>query len=505
MKRVLITWLALLAVVSSAWAQASKPAEFAIKKSETEAHLRFLASDALQGRRTGEVGNDIAAAYIASYLEAYGVQKAPGMDSYFQPVPFEATIPPSSAQLMLHKTAFQQGENLMILAGNTDGIKTEAVFANFGWIDEASGQDDYKGLDVKGKVVFVLPGTPEGQDPLTVFKSMGKKRQLAQQAGAVALIELYRLPFPWDFFRTYFNKENLTLAEEVEAETENNSVVYGWIKEQDGDDSVKRIQDGKKVKVQLQSQGYKQKRIVSNNVIGIIEGTDPKLKDEYLLLTAHYDHVGTGKDGGGPYTAEDSIFNGARDNGMGTVALMAAAKSLAEQPVKRSVIILAVTAEEVGLLGSQYYAENPIIPLEQTAFNFNTDGAGYNDVSYVSVVGYGRTNTDGLMDAGANVFGLDVFPNPAPEQNLYDRSDNVSFAQKGVPAVCFSPGATGFTPEIAEYYHQVTDNPDTVDFDYLHKFCQSFARTARLLGEEDQQLWWTEGDKYEEAGKELYK
>jgi hypothetical protein len=506
MRKVYITCLAILTVLTSTIAQENTTdPEFLIEKSEPEAHLRFLASDALQGRRTGEPGNDIAASYIATYLEAYGLKKAPGLDSYFQPIPFDANTPPVSAQLSMNKQNYLQGEDLLILTGNTEGLKAEAVFANFGWVDEQSDYDDYKELDVKGKIVFVLPGTPDAQDPLSVFNAMKTKRALASKKGAVALIEVYALPFPWEFFKSYFNSETLSMVEGEEAGQAERDLIYGWIKEPDGVNNVKSLKEGKAFKVSLTSQGHQHQRIYSNNVIGIIEGTDPVLKEEYIILTAHYDHVGTGKNGGAAFTPEDSIFNGARDNAMGVSALLTAAKALAKQPVKRSVIVLAVTAEEVGLLGSQYYANHPVIPLEKTVFNINTDGAGYNDVSYVSVVGYGRTGTDGLIDASANIFGLDVYPNPSPEQNLFDRSDNVSFAQKGVPAVSYGPGMTGFTEEIARYYHQAADNPDTIDFDYLHKFCQAFARAARLAGDWEERPWWAEGDKYEAAGKELYK
>ncbi len=479
------------------------PAEFQLEKSETEAHLRFLASDELQGRRTTEPGNDIAARYIAAQFEAYGLKTAPGLDGYFQPIRFEAVKPPSEASLTLNKTTYKQGDNLLILTGNADNLKAEAVFVNFGWVDEETGHDDYQGLDVKGKVLLALPGTPDGQDPMTVFNSMKKKRKLAQEKGAAALIELYRLQFPWAFFRSFFDKENLNLADEDSPESPAPDIVYGWMQEEK-DGNMERLKEGKKVKAELMSKGFSRRTSHSQNVIGIIEGTDPELKGEYLLLTAHYDHVGTGKNGGGMFTAQDSIFNGARDNGMGTTALISAAKALSKDRPRRSVIILAVTGEELGLLGSKYYSENPLIPLEKTIFNLNSDGAGYNDVSYVSVVGFGRTGTDALVEAGVNIFGLDVFPNPAPEQNLYDRSDNVSFASKGVPAIQFTPGTTGFDEEISKYYHQVTDNPDTIDYDYLHKFCQAFARTARLIANADSRPQWRKGDKYEQAGMELY-
>lgn len=476
--------------------------EFQLEKQELEAHLRFLAADELQGRRTGEMGNNIAARYIAVQLEAMGLTPPPGQEGFYQKADFEATTPPTEAAFILSNTEYKQGEGLFMMTGNVDGLKTEAVFANYGWADPESGYDDYKGLDVKGKAVIVLPGTPEGDDPMAVFTAMRKKREIAQEKGAAALIELYRLQFPWAFFRSYFNKENLSLAENQGIAAEN-TLAYGWLKEQN-DGSIQKLQEGKKLKVELSSSGYKHRLAPSQNVAGIITGSDPELRDEYVVLTAHYDHVGTGKNGGGAYSAKDSIFNGSRDNAMGVAALLAAAKSLAEHPPRRSVLILAFTGEELGLLGSQFYASHPLIPLKQTVFNLNTDGAGYNDVSYVSAIGFGRTGTDQLIEAGAHVFGLDVFPNPAPEQGLFDRSDNVSFAAKGVPAMTISPGMTSFDEQIGKYYHQVADNPDTIDFDYLLKYSQAFARMARLIADEQERPQWAEGDKYEAAGKALY-
>jgi hypothetical protein len=500
---ILATWLAFVCFTTAQAQNDSRAPEFDITKADMEAHLRFLASDALQGRRTGEMGNDIAAAYIASQYATYGLKQVEGAQGYYQPVPFEAITPPSMAKIVVEDETYTQGDNLLMMTGNLELTKTKAVFANYGWVDEETGANDYDKLDVEGKLVFVLPGTPEGQDPLTVFNSMSKKRKLAKEKGAVGLIELYRLQFPWQFFLSYFGKESLNLADKMETTKSSPNFVYGWIKEENKE-TFNAMKDSKKTKVELSSEGFSRRAVTSNNVIGLLEGTDPELKDEYLLITAHFDHVGTGKNGGSPYTPEDSIFNGARDNAMGTTALLGALQALAEAPPKRSVIFLAVTGEEIGLLGSQYYAENPLIPMEQVIFNLNTDGAGYNDPSYVSIVGFGRTGTDGLVEAASNIFGLDVFPNPAPEQNLFDRSDNVSFAKLGVPALCFSPGLTEFDEEISTYYHQAADNPDSIDFDYLQKFCQALARTARLIADDEDRPFWVEGDKYEEAGKQLY-
>ena len=204
-------------------------------------------------------------------------------------------------------------------------------------------------------------------------------------------------------------------------------------------------------------------------------------------------------------TSEDSIFNGARDNAMGTAAILHAAASLAKKKPQRSVLFLAVTGEEVGLLGSKYFAENPLIPLQDIIFNLNTDGAGYNSTKHVSVIGWGRTGVDSLISAAAKKVGLEVFKNPAAEQNLFDRSDNVSFAVKGIPALTFSPGFDAFDEEISKYYHRVDDEADTVDKTYLLKFSQSLAHLARLIADNPVLPKWVNGDKYEAAGLKLYR
>jgi Zn-dependent M28 family amino/carboxypeptidase len=190
---------------------------------------------------------------------------------------------------------------------------------------------------------------------------------------------------------------------------------------------------------------------------------------------------------------------------MGTAAILHAAAALSKKKPLRSIIFLAVTGEEVGLLGSKYYAENPVIPLNKVIFNLNTDGAGYNSTKHISVIGWGRTGVDSLISQATRKVGLDVFKNPAAEQNLFDRSDNVSFAAKGVPALTFSPGFDAFDEEIAKYYHQVGDEADSVDKAYLLKFSQSLAYLARLIADNQVLPKWVKGDKYEEAGLKLYR
>ncbi len=477
--------------------------EFHLEKAEMEAHLRFIASDEMMGRRTGTIYNNLAARYLAEKLREYGVQEVAGANGYLQEIPFVKSNPPANATVQIGENKYDQGKDLVMLSGNAMDGNAAAIFAGQGWINEETGHNDYEGIDVNGKIVVVLSGSPDSQNPFSAFKAMPKKRAFAAERGALALIEIYQIKFPWGYFKRFMNKERMSISGETESEAAK-AMPYGWINEPSKELISSLSSNEFSTPAVVKSSGSQSTPSPAYNVVGLIPGSDENLKEEVVLLSAHYDHVGAGKEGGGRYTEQDSIFNGARDNGMGTIALLAAAKSLAQKPAKRSTLILWVTGEEMGLLGSDYYVENPLIPLDKIIFNLNSDGAGYNDTKYYSVIGYGRTGTDAEIEQAAQAFGLKVFPNPAPEQNLYDRSDNVSFAKKGIPAINISPGTTGFTEEIQKYYHQVADNPDTVDYDYFIKYCQAYAHAARLVSNMVDRPQWAEGDKYEEAGRLLY-
>lgn len=470
-----------------------------LSQQEVEAHLRFLSDDILRGRYTGSTESAVVAAFIANTLQSLGYQSPDGYPNYLQAVPIQAVQPPAQSTMTVQTDTYAHLDKYLILSGEPIDTVTEAVFAGYGWINE-DGHDDYAGLEVEGKTVFVLPGTPEGQDPNTVFKSMAVKRELAAARGAVALFELYRLSFPWPFFKQYFGKESMRLKDESNG---NLPLTYGWIQDISSTEAWAAMQAGEPTMVDLNSTGFRKRPVSSHNVVAILPGTDSVLSQEYIVLTAHYDHVGVGSQGG-QFSETDSIFNGARDNAMGVVALLAAAKSLALQVPKRSVVILAVTGEELGLLGSSYYADHPAVPLEQTIFNLNMDGAGYNSTEHVAVFGYNRTGIEPHLIAASSKTNLSIVPDPSPQQNLYDRSDNVSFAAKGVPAITLSPGLTDFDDEIGKYYHRPADEASTVDMDYLLKYCKTVAHTARLVADAPQRPFWTPGDVYESAGQDLY-
>ncbi|MEM6879296.1 MAG: M28 family peptidase [Bacteroidota bacterium] len=476
------------------------PPEFSLNETQLKGQMYWLASDYLAGRRTGSIGNDIAAEYIASQLQGFGYEPI-NDGSYFQEVPMESIQGPTRGSLKIGQTVYEHGEELLIMRGPAMGrTKAKIVYAGYGWVDEESGHDDFANIDVAGKIVITRPGVPGSPGQQGIFQGMQSKAELAAERGAVAVYEFYQLPFPWSAFKGYFGGDRLSLANDDDP---GSPIPYGFLNIDEA--TINSITTATKtLKGETMSEGMRISPNNSRNIGGILRGSDPELADEYLIMTAHMDHVGVGEQGGGAYTPEDSIFNGARDNGIGTIALLSAARCFAEQPPRRSIIILAVTGEELGLLGSQYYAENPLVPLEQTVYNFNVDGAGYNDVNAISTFGGGRTGVEAEVQAAADLFDFTIYNNPAPEQGLYDRSDNVSFAQKGVPAITFTEGFADFDDEIMQYYHQVSDNPSTIDYEYLRKFCVAFTYAARLIADRDERPFWIEGDKYEEAGLELY-
>jgi Zn-dependent M28 family amino/carboxypeptidase len=200
----------------------------------------------------------------------------------------------------------------------------------------------------------------------------------------------------------------------------------------------------------------------------------------------------------------DSIYNGARDNAVGIAAILNAARYFAQHPPKRSVLFIAYGGEEGGMLGSKHFAQNPPLPLKQLVYNLNIDNAGYNDTTVVTVVGLGRTSADEHLKKAAAAFGLSAIADPAPEQNLFDRSDNVSLAVKGVPAPTFSLGFRKFDEEISKYYHQVTDETATLSMPYVLKYIKSFVLAAKYIADDKEQPKWIKGDKYEAAGSAQY-
>lgn len=457
-----------------------------VSKSEFEAHLYFIASDELRGRNTGTVENVIAARYIADRFRAYGVKMAPGMDTYFQQVSLVKEQKPQEGTLTVGDKTFNVGEDLIFYTAANLELTAQMVYANYA-LDE-----DLKDLDVKGKIVIAKAGSPDPNGRLTGFTI--KKAAALKEAGALALVELYKPSrYPWKMIQYYFSGEKYSL---YEADEQKSNFPSAWVN--DTDDLLAYFIEKNGTNATFNIKGQSRKVIQVPNVVGYIEGTDPVLKNEIIMISAHLDHVGVSKVEG------DSIWNGARDNGIGISNMLTAAEYLAKNPPKRSVAFLACNAEEKGLLGSKWYAENPIFPLNRTVYNLNTDTGGYNDTSVITVVGFTRTSLTPLLAQAGEAFGLNVIDDMLPEENFYDRSDQVSFAAKGVPAVSFDPGYTSMNEQITKYYHQPADEAWTLDYDYLIKYSKAFVYAVTLVGNTTSDIFWTPGDKYEPAGKELF-
>jgi hypothetical protein len=484
MQKSLLTLGLLIASSSLVWAQ-KQDIEKKFDGKAAISQFTYLASDELKGRDPARPEMKLAYTFIADELKKYGAKPLPGADGFFQNIPFRLSTPPKTGTISIGTTSFSQGKTMLVLDGKSLTGKFELVDVGFGMAE------DFAGKDLKGKIAIANVGAPNRLTPSDLFSLGGEKTKRAKEAGAVALIERFNAPaVPWQLAANFLNRSTLTLDQGSASD-----LTYIWV-----EDMKNQLRGEALTSASLEVSGKSNRSIDGKNVLAWIEGTDPKLKNEYILLSAHYDHVGVGT----PDAEGDSIYNGARDNAVGTVAVMNAAKYFAKNPPKRSVLIALWTAEEKGLLGSAYFANNPLIPLNQIIYNLNIDNGGYNDTSRITVIGLGRTSADFLIEEAVSEFGVKAMSDPSPEQGLYDRSDNVNFARKGIPAPTFSLGFTAFDDEINKYYHKAGDHVSSFDLNYAQTYWKSYILSAQKIANWDQKPVWKAGDKYEEVSKKLY-
>ncbi|MGB5244166.1 MAG: M28 family peptidase [Lutimonas sp.] len=457
-----------------------------VNKNKIEGQIYFLASDELRGRKTGTAEIDIAASYLANAFRSYGVEPVDKENSYYQNIPFEKTGTSQNKSIKIGKDLF---EEFIFFDRENLNVKGEAIYLGFGLAE------DYKNKDASGKIILVQGGSPDKNDWRTAYRMRKEKLSLAKENGVLGIIELISTDDDmWSRLDHNFSDVQMV----IKKEKAQNEPRFFWLRTNENINSLLKAPNAHPAEIIVG--GIKKEMVYSKNVVGIVKGTDDKLKNEFVIYSAHYDHNGVGK----PNSSNDSIYNGARDNAVGTVTVLSAAENIAKYPTKRSALFILFTGEEMGLLGSQYYAEHPLVPLNQSVFCFNSDNGGYNDTSKATIIGLNRTSAAKHILSGAKAFGLNAIDDPAPEQGLFDRSDNVSFAAKGIPAPTYSMGFHSFDEEINKYYHQVTDNPETLDYDYLEKFFRSYVLTCRLIANDPETPFWIKGDKYYEAGVKLY-
>ncbi|MBV1924814.1 MAG: M28 family peptidase [Flavobacteriaceae bacterium] len=493
MKNIYLIIIALLSFSISFSQTEKEKVQETVSKGNIEGHIYFLADDLLKGRATGTNENKIAASYLANSFRRYGVKPNPKTGTYYQDVKLKRVSPPSKVNIEINGQKINDYAFVFPSPVNTD---SDAVYLNYGL------EDDYKGKDLKGKVIIIKSGSSETKDTRAAFGLRGKKQELAQANGVTAILELLNVDENiWSFIDHNFNDAKLMPAEK-EGENDksyNEQTAHIWVLDKDNK-MIEALSESKQISAKVSINEKKEEIVMSQNVIGVVEGTDPHLKNEYIIYSAHYDHVGIGA----PDETGDTIYNGARDNAVGATTVLSMAENLAKYPTKRSALFILFTGEEKGLLGSEYYVENPVLPLNQMVYCFNSDNGGYNDTSLTTIVGLERTTASEDIKNASKTFGLTAIDDPAPEQGLFDRSDNVHFAKKGIPAPTFSLGFTAFNGEVTKYYHRPGDEADTLDYDYLVKFFSAYVLSGRNIANNPITPFWTAGDKYETDGNKLY-
>jgi hypothetical protein len=468
-----------------------------ITAKEMKDHLSILASDEYQGRETGEKGNDLAAEYIAREFNKLGLPKIGDRNGYFQSVAFTFSSWKENA-ITINGSIYKQLWDYLGFPQSSQSLSLdteEVVFVGYG-INESGVYTDYQDIDVSGKIVLAYDGEPMDQDGISIIsgskesskwaKDYELKRLTAQKMGAkVLLIVSNDIKEVLNANRRILVNRVTTLGDYSEMQDDHtNLLIISSTMAQDilgeqKDEVIKRrnaLRDHNTPMQSLavQSQVTIKQTVVKDvlkgqNVLGYIEGND--LKDELVIVSAHYDHVGT---------KGDEVYNGADDDGSGTTTVieiaetLAIAKKMGKGP-RRSVLCLLVTGEEKGLLGSEYYSENPLFPISNTVVDVNIDMVGRwgeeylaKERPYIYVIGSDRLSTDlHKINEAMNLkycgMVLDYKYNDENDPNrFYFRSDHYNFAKKGIPSIFFFNG-------VHEDYHRTTDTVDKIDFNLMEQ------------------------------------
>jgi Zn-dependent M28 family amino/carboxypeptidase len=494
-----------------------------------KADVAFLADDLLEGRDTGSRGHEIAARYIISQFAAAGLQPAGKDGSWLQPVTLSAaTLVDGKGRVTIsgqgEPTSFQHNTEILVapsqLSPTTD-VAAPVVFAGFGIDAPKQGFNDYAGLNVKGKIVVVLGGIPKGPPNETLAHFSRLKGRMAAERGAIGIITIPTLQGeklrPWDRVKQFADAPAMTW---VKADGTPFVLAPGLAGSSFSMVAAERLFTGSRVPLATilaeadkdggRPEGFplaasvrieaasQQKRIESHNVIGMIPGSDPVLKNEHVVLMAHADHVGINAARKG-----DQIFNGALDNAAGTAVVMEVARAFgadATRP-KRSLIFAAVTAEEKGLLGSETFANSPPVPIDSIAAVVNLDQPLllYN---FTDVIAFGgdHGSMGEAIARGAAKAGVTLSPDPMPAETLFVRSDHYSFVKRGVPAVMLATGyANGgeaaWKGFLQKDYHQPSDDMKLpIDWDAGAKYARVNYLVAREIADGAARPRWYDGD-----------
>ncbi len=513
------------------------PAAALITEAALAAPTRLLASDLFEGRAPGSRGDELTRAYLASQLESLGYQGGAedgGFQQRFAMVGITSSPPATwtfhsasgEVTLATHEE-FIAGSGLQSSAARLDDA--EVVFVGYGIQAPEYGWDDFKGTDVRGKVLLMLNNDPDWDPQLFAgntrlyYGRWSYKYESAARQGAAGVIILHTVPsagYPWQVVQSSWSGEQFELPDAGEARLQ----VKAWTTEAatrrllaaaghdlDALVAAARSRDfrprplGLRTSIDIEAAV---RQVETGNVLGLLPGSDPELGREVVIYSSHHDHLGIGEaDAEG-----DSIHNGAIDNATGCAQLLALARAftaLPERP-RRSILFAFVAAEEQGLLGSRWYAEHPTFPPGRIAANINLDaGNVFGRTADITYIGYGKSSLDAVIEAAAAAQGRRVVGDTLPDRGFFYRSDQFSFARIGVPALYLDGGKqfVGRDPEYGKRlqekyestcYHQPCDEfSDEWDFSGLVEDTRLAFTCGRVIADADPLPAWKPGDEFE--------
>jgi len=453
------------------------------------AHTKVLSSDEFEGRAPGTKGEELTVNYLVDQFTKIGLKPGNTDGTYVQRVPLVG-ITPVPSPLVLAK-----GKEQLTLKWKDDVVawtkqvadvvilnKSELVFVGYGVVAPEYNWDDYKGVDVKGKTLVMLVGDPPVPDPanpsaldpktfggnaMTYYGRWTYKYEIGAMKGAAGVLIVHETGPAGYGFNVIQGKTGEQFDLVTPDKNMGRAAIEGWITLDQATRMLRMAgQDFEALKKQAVTREFKPvplgvtasmtirntlRTIDSKNVLAKLDGSDPALKDEYVVYTAHWDHFGK--------TAE-GVFHGARDNASGTAALLEIGRAFTKisPPPKRSILLISVTAEEQGLLGSQYYAVTPVYPLAKTVAEINMDELNVTGpTTDLTLIGYGASDLDDYARTAAGEQGRTVHGDAEPEKGYYYRSDHFNFAKMGVPALNPDQGVE-YASKPREYGQKVRDN-----------------------------------------------
>jgi Zn-dependent M28 family amino/carboxypeptidase len=492
-----------------------------------QAHLQFLASDLLEGRDTGSRGHEIGAAYVVSQFQQMGLKPAGEKGSWYQWVPFRKAANKVDAFKATLDGKTVEAADLAIRPSVTEKVRDLSagfVFAGYGIDDAQLNRHDYAGVDPRGKIVVVFRGTPKGLPSDIAAHLSSTKDVTAARLGAVGIVEIAAAnPTPRELAMTNLaasarrstidwvdakGNAGTSLAKGLRARFSISPAFADKLFAGTGR-TLSQVRD-EASRGKAMAQALKGTLTVhaesdwtdfkSPEVVAVLPGADPKLKGEYVAIMGHLDHLGMKPDA---KPGEDAIYNGALDNGAGVATILEAAHEFttSAKPPHRSILFMINTGEEKGLLGADYFAAHPTVPIGSIVAGVDLD-MPIPLYPFTDVVAFGgdhSTLAEAIAAAGKTM-GIGVSPDPMPEEAIFVRSDHYRFVERGIPAILMFTGYANGGKEVFEdffskRYHQVGDDlSQPIQWDSLARYAEFNYRIARQLADQDQRPLWYQGN-----------